>query len=89
MVKGEILKNNRLSLINECMSAYSDTLWKTKIITSWADERIEDEWFEMKYEWQTGQLTELSSQFQGVSPVEGWAKEDKNEEMRIRAKMVW
>ena len=29
---------------------------KHNIITSWTDERVEDEEYEMSYEWQTGQI---------------------------------
>ena len=63
------------------MSAYSDTLWQHQIITRWADELwadepIDDEGYEMNYEWHK----QARSKFQGVSPVERWTKEDRNEE---------
>ena len=49
---------------------------KHQIITSLADDRIEDEGYEMNYEWHK----QAGSKFQGVSPVEKKAKEDRNEE---------
>ena len=38
------------------MSAWSDTYEKQQIIMSLADERIEDEGYEINYEWKTGQI---------------------------------
>ena len=39
---------------------------KQQIITSWAGERVEDEGYEMNYEWHK----QARSKFQEVSPVE-------------------